>query len=43
MITPKIRQKELRDQHNQLCIAKSVVDISNLADELIKFKNDKNL
>ena len=43
MITSKIRQKGLKDQHNYLCIAKSVVAISNLADELIKCKNGKNL
>lgn len=43
MITLKCRQKNLRAQHNQLCIAKSVVAISNLADKLIKCDNDKNL
>ena len=43
MITPKIRQKDFRDQKIHLCIGKSVVAISNLADELIKCKNDKNL
>ena len=31
------------DQHNQLCIAKSVVVISNLADQLITCKNDQDL
>ena len=31
------------DQHNQLCIAKSVVVISNLTDQLITCKNDKDL
>ena len=43
MIIWEIRQTDLRDQHNQLCIAKSVVAISNLADKLIKCDNDKNL
>ena len=39
----KTRQKDIRNKHNQLCIAKSVVAISNFADELIKCKNDKSL
>ena len=42
-ITPKIRQKDLKNQHNQSCITKSAVAISNLADELIKCNKDKNL
>ena len=43
MITPKIMQRDLRGQQNRLCIAKSVVAVSNLADELIKCKKDRNL
>ena len=43
MITAKIIQKDLRDYHSNSCIAKSVVATSNLADELIKYENDKDL
>ena len=44
MITPKdLRQEDLRDQYNELCITKSIAAISNLVDELINCKNDKNI
>ena len=43
VITPKLRQKDLRDQHNQLCVTTSAVAIANLDGSLIKCKSNKNL
>ena len=33
---PKIRLKYLRNQHNPMCVSKSVVEISKLTDKLSK-------
>lgn len=38
---PKIRLKDLSNQHNPMCVSKSLVTISKMTDELIKNKNNK--
>ena len=38
---PKIRLKYLRNQHNPMCVSKSVVEISKLTDKLLRNKNNK--